>query len=1343
MCSFERSKLKTRNMRIYSLVLACFTLMASSAWAQCDNLFFSEAAEGSSNNKYLEIYNPTGADVDLSGYAFPSVSNAPTVVGEYEFWNAFPEGAMVAAGDVYIIAHPSSDATILGEADHTFTFLSNGDDGFILVQGNETSFIQVDAVGDWNGDPGSGWAVAGVPDATKDHTLVRKSAVQSGNAGDWITSAGSSEEDSEWIVLDQNDWSNLASHSFDGCGAAVPGCTNENAMNYNADATQDDGSCMFDNACNVDGVEVEASSFQYVPSSLSVEPGATVTWTNMGGTHDVNGDIDSQTGMSFGNPEAFYIAAVSGDASGVCIGSFTFNTPGVYTYDCSIGSHAALGMVATITVGTGGCTNAAAPNYNPSANFDDGSCIEVSTTSIADIQLGQETEAFTDSVVVTSGIVTGVFGSNVSIQDGQGAYSGIWLYAPDVPVMVGDAIEATGAVVEYFGKTQIGNPAVVITSQGNALPTPEVLATVDANAEAWEGVLIQVTGSVTNADLGFGEWALSDGSGDLAVDDAGYDAIGAGLVAANNQLQVTGALDYSFGVFKVQLRDAMDAQLYGCAVEGAANYNDLASIDDGSCVYEGGECGLFFSEMAEGSSNNKYIELYNPTQSPIFLSEYTLGNCSNGCDVTGEFDYLTFNFPAGDVVEAGSTYIIAHPSADSLILAVADMTYQYLSNGDDAFALLDITGESPVIVDVFGSLGADPGSGFAVAGVVNATQNATLVRKPTISQGNAGDWVTSAGSNELDSEWVINPSDYWTNLGIHTFQGACAVDNSGCTDSGAVNYDPSATEDDGSCIFIPNLTIQEIHGSDFSGTVVTSGVVTGVYGNSGSLGGQPSYAIQNGTGAFSGIWVIGDGVAVGDQIEVAGTVTVVYGLRQIQSAVPTVQSSGNALPAAEALASADMNDEQWESVLVSIAGECTSVNGFGEWQLNDGSGNGMVAGLGYDAVDDSVDVDGVMMGIVELGANYQVTGPNFYSFGNWKLSPRDTSDVVRVGCTDSNFPNYDALATSDDGSCVSIPGCTNPDADNYNPAATLDDGTCVIVGCTDPTALNYEANATQADDASCYYTLPSVIINEIHYNPCGAQGDDFDYEFVELLNIGDVTVDLSGYEFYNESAGDDQLSLMFPEGTSMAAGEFIVLVVSDAGLAAYGGNGYQVFVLDAGNFSNSGEAISLRDGFGNVVNAVDYNDAAPWPAASLGILGNNYVESPDGGCATLEYIPEVLDLFLTTPTANGNDFGGNWQASWVNNGTPGMANSSAFGCNNPAACNFNPNAILGNEAECEFDSCYGCTYVQSNNFDPNATVEDGSCEFTLDNPCPSDLNGDGSVSTADLLEFLAAFGSPC
>ena len=153
------------------------------------------------------------------------------------------------------------------------------------------------------------------------------------------------------------------------------GCTNSNATNYDADAIEDDGSCTFDNPCNVDGVVVEVSSYAYSPSNLSIAVGQTVVWSNLGGLHDVNGDIDSQTGESFGNPESFYLSPVSGNADGVCIGSFTFNVPGVYNYDCSIGSHAALGMVATIVVGTGGCTDASAVNFDDTVDYDDGSCI--------------------------------------------------------------------------------------------------------------------------------------------------------------------------------------------------------------------------------------------------------------------------------------------------------------------------------------------------------------------------------------------------------------------------------------------------------------------------------------------------------------------------------------------------------------------------------------------------------------------------------------------------------------------------------------------------------------------------------------------------------------------------------------------------------------------------------------------------------------------------------------------------------------------------------------------------------------------------------------------------------
>ncbi|NQV16914.1 lamin tail domain-containing protein, partial [bacterium] len=176
-------------------------------------VFFSEYIEGSSYNKALEIYNGSDEAVDLTAFAFPNVSNDPTVVGEYEYWNTFPEGASVAPGDVYVIAHGSADAAMLAEADFTFNFLSNGDDGFALVQGTEADFTVIDWIGDWNGDPGDGWDVAGVTEATKDHTLIRKADVMIGHT-DWATSAGTDADNSEWIVMDQDFWGNLGDHPY-------------------------------------------------------------------------------------------------------------------------------------------------------------------------------------------------------------------------------------------------------------------------------------------------------------------------------------------------------------------------------------------------------------------------------------------------------------------------------------------------------------------------------------------------------------------------------------------------------------------------------------------------------------------------------------------------------------------------------------------------------------------------------------------------------------------------------------------------------------------------------------------------------------------------------------------------------------------------------------------------------------------------------------------------------------------------------------------------------------------------------------------------------------------------
>ena len=226
--------------KFYTLILSVLTFSLGIN-AQITELFFSEYAEGSSNNKYLEIYNGTSSTISLDNYAFPSVSNAPTTPGQYEYWNTFPANASIAAGDVYVIAHPSADASILAQADHTHSYLSNGDDGYALVKGGThndadgdgnidagemTGFTLLDHIGNWGGDPGSGWDVAGVTNATVNHTLVRKASVTGPNAC-WDQScgngsAGTNATDSEWIVYPNNTWTYLGSHPH-----AVP------SANYN------------------------------------------------------------------------------------------------------------------------------------------------------------------------------------------------------------------------------------------------------------------------------------------------------------------------------------------------------------------------------------------------------------------------------------------------------------------------------------------------------------------------------------------------------------------------------------------------------------------------------------------------------------------------------------------------------------------------------------------------------------------------------------------------------------------------------------------------------------------------------------------------------------------------------------------------------------------------------------------------------------------------------------------------------------------------------------------------------------------------------------------------------
>jgi len=72
-------------------------------------------------------------------------------------------------------------------------------------------------------------------------------------------------------------------------------------------------------------------------------------------------------------------------------------------------------------------------------------------------------------------------------------------------------------------------------------------------------------------------------------------------------------------------------------------------------------------------------------------------------------------FDASDILTPSQTYVICHSSADDSLLAKCNMTVGSMSNGDDVFCITSFC--SGEVIDCVGTAGADPGSGWNVAGV--------------------------------------------------------------------------------------------------------------------------------------------------------------------------------------------------------------------------------------------------------------------------------------------------------------------------------------------------------------------------------------------------------------------------------------------------------------------------------------------------------------------------------------------------------------------------------------------------------------------------------------------------
>jgi hypothetical protein len=206
---------------------------------------------------------------------------------------------------------------------------------------------------------------------------------------------------------------------------------------------------------------------------------------------------------------------------------------------------------------------------------------------------------------------------------------------------------------------------------------------------------------------------------------------------------------------------------------------------------------LFISEYAEGWSNNKAMEIYNPTSSPINLGEYVVARYSNGSNSAtvansvqlsgtvpayGVFvAVLDKRNPAGTGNEA-PVWDSLQVKADGFFSPIYDTSSAFYWNGDDCVVLLKgtlpsnpaiVVGTIPgmQIIDIFGKIGerptninggtSQPTGGWSVNPPHNGGANGgaqvsvdhSLIRKPNIKKG-----VTSPAIS------VFNPLMEWDSI---------------------------------------------------------------------------------------------------------------------------------------------------------------------------------------------------------------------------------------------------------------------------------------------------------------------------------------------------------------------------------------------------------------------------------------------------------------------------------------------------------------------------------------------------------------------------------------------------
>ncbi len=583
-------------------------------------------------------------------------------------------------------------------------------------------------------------------------------------------------------VCDDQDPSTLNDAYGEDCVCAgeslsLEGCMDMAACNYNANATIEDGSCIFPGESCDDGNDETLSDLL---GNDCVCAGVIFGCTDQGACNF--------------NPDAVFDSGVCFFPGDICDDSDATTSDDTYTADCGC-----VGVINEIL----GCTIPGACNYNAEANTDDGSCI--TPGDMCDDGNDQTVDDIWTGECVCVGILTGCTEPEACNYNADAAIEDFSCAFPNDPcddgdfTTINDTFNADCACIGedtelIAGCTDSGacnfNPAATI-EDGSCLT---IGASCDDNNPLTIDDIIQfdcVCAGLDQSNFGctnpdgcnFSPLAtIEDGScifpGEPCDDnnpDSFGDSYGSNCVCAGSLLGCTdvaacnydaaAAIDNGSCVYPGNGCDDGDAltendqytadctcagtdipEVPGCTSEESCNYNADANVDDGSCLVIGTSC-----------DDNDLT-----TDNDMVTSDCACIGEDNGF-VAGCMDSNACNYDAAATIDDGSCYSIGDACDDGNIFTINDVV------AADCMCI----GEAVEIIE-----------GCTAVEACNYNPDANF----------------EDGSCELPGS-PCDDGDETTLFDVLGFDCICAGMPAGCMEPAACNFEPTAMFDDQSCVF--------------------------------------------------------------------------------------------------------------------------------------------------------------------------------------------------------------------------------------------------------------------------------------------------------------------------------------------------------------------------------------------------------------------------------------------------------------------------------------------------------------------------------------------------------------